>query len=83
MADSMQHPQLAFRRRRPDAVVSAAAAHRLTSLLDGLRALVQSGCHALAMALHQSRSRQAAQMLRRYRYLVSTTGADRDATSTR
>ncbi len=83
MANSMQHPQLAFQRRRPDAAASAAAADRLASLLGGLRALVQSGCHSLVMALHQSRSRQAAQVLRRCRNLMTTSGADRDATSTR
>ena len=83
MANSMQHPQFAFQRRHPDAAASFAAAHRLTSLLDGLRALAQSGCPALVMALHQSRSRQATQMLRRYRDLMTTTGAERGATSTR
>ena len=83
MANSMQHPQLAFQRRRPDAAASAATAHQLSSLLDGLRVLAQSGCHALVMALHHSRSRQAAQMLRRYRDLMTTPGAERGATSTR
>ena len=79
MADSMQHSQLAFQRRRPDVAASAAAAHQLTSLLDGLRVLAHSGCHALVMALHHSRSRQAAQVLRHYRGLMTTHGA----TSTR
>jgi hypothetical protein len=83
MASSMQYLQPALRWRRRDVAASATATRRLASLLDELRALAQSGRYSLVMSLHQSRSRQAAQMLWRYRDLMSITGADRDAASTK
>lgn len=72
----MQHLQLALPRRRVDAATSAAAARRLASLLTTLRALARTGGHSLLLSLHRSRSREAAQVLRRYRNVLAEAGAN-------
>jgi hypothetical protein len=76
----MRQAELTQRRRLQQLALPALPAAQLEALRDALRSLAMTGWHWLIVPLHQSRSREAARTLQRYRGLIKQARANSDET---
>jgi hypothetical protein len=76
----MQQAELAQRRRLQQIALPGLPTAQLAALRGALRSLAMTGWHWLIVPLHQSRSREAARTLQRYRGLIEQARANSDET---